>query len=268
VPKSLESDFPVGSLRASDLLIFKQIIGDIDADGPVIREALRLPTSPLYAAMEAHGRYWWVFYEVPMRDLAALLAVLQGWASALKPIAEQANPNRAFVDLMHSPAGLEPTRELSDLDGQQQCLFANGMCALLGSIEAIKQYGLSMDELLERASQGSLGHLKKAASIDRLALFTSVGVDAVARASVAGEQAFLSDLFSTGGPTSKRRTHAVSRYLARIIREAQEGSPNKALTSEQLVELFCRRLQLYAYGADAAKSLREFLRRSKIEATT
>lgn len=264
----LEPDFAVGNLRASDFALLKKVIEDIDTDGPSIRDALRLPTSPLYSALEAHGRYWWAFYEIEMRDIAALLVVLQGWAASLKPIGDHENPTRAFVDLMHAPGGIEPTKELHELESENQCLFANALYALLGSIEAIKQFGLSMDELLARAAEGSREHLKKAVSIDRLALFTSVAASTVAKASLAGERAFIADLFAIENPPAKRGTHSTSRYLARIIREAQAGSPNKTLTSEQLVDLFCTRLQLYAYGADAAKSLREFLRRSRIDATT
>jgi len=261
-------DFEVGSFLASDLVQLKQWIAEFESDFREIAQGLSDPSKPFKALLDRHGRYWWVFYEMPMEKAVALMVVVQGWSDELVGIAKKQNPRRALFEHARAQA-LEPdSYELLNLSEERQCLFLNLLISLAMTGRAMQVFGLSMHELLVRAQGGDRAALANAASIDRSVLFTTVGTQILASALLANDKRFLRRSFEVTGPPKKRRVNRQARLVARVLRDDADGKASPPISGEQLVELFCERLQVYAYSSDAAKSLREFLRRAKAEATT
>jgi hypothetical protein len=261
------TDFEVGSFLASDLVQLEKWIVEIERDFPEIAKGLSDPRKPFRALLDRHGRYWWVFYERPIEQVVALMAIVQGWSDELVGIAREPNPTRALFRHART-TGLDSEVEFKDLTEERQCLFFNLLISLAMTGHAMQVFGLSMHELLVRALEGDRAALANAASIDRSVLFTTVGTGISAAALLANDKRFLRRTFEVVAPPEKRRVNRRARLVARVLRDDAGGRAAPRISGEQLVELFCERLQVYAYSADAAKSLREFLRRARLEATT
>jgi hypothetical protein len=262
------SDFEVGSFLASDLVQLGNWIAEFEKDFREISQGISDPAKPFRELLDRHGRYWWVFYEVPIENVVAVMAVVQGWSDELVGISKKQNPKRALFAHARAEALKPDPYQLADLSAERQCLLINLLISLAMTGRSMQIFGLSMHELLLQAGNGGRAALVKAASIDRSVLFTTVGTQILATAMLANDKRFLRRSFEVTEPPKKRRVNRQARFVARVLREDADGKAAPPITGEQLVELFCQRLQVYAYSSDAAKSLREFLRRAKAEATT
>jgi hypothetical protein len=122
-----------------------------------------------------------------------------------------------------------------------------------------------MDQLLARAGAGNESALRKAVSIDPLAITTRAGSSILAARTLAGNRGYGAKLMAAGVPL-KRRTNRDLRFLHRVLRDMDAL---KGLPTEKLVDLVCGTLNLYTpYSADAGKNLKELFRRFERDTTT
>ena len=257
-----------GPLEAAHLEFLGETLREWPGLAAELQAELAKPNGPLGKLLDQHGRYWWLFYERPVHEALAALVVIQGWSAEIAGLQGNPNPNAAFLALALDQESREVTQRFDELDRPLQALFVNVLLSLAYTIEAVAHYGVRMDELLHKANSGVRGALGKAASIDRMVLVTGTAASIVAKAQTEMNSKFIDRAMNRKRPSLKGKSHLMARYMARVLVDITPQGQTLAVSDTQLVELFCHRLDMYAYSAGAGKAIRELIRRVRMESTT
>jgi len=204
--------------------------------------------------LETHGEYWWAFYELKFPAHLAAVCIGLGWDAKLREIRQTENPTRAFLEF----ASDEDKREdnpLTDLEPAEQAVFANLLLGVCYSMEAVGYFGLSVNQLLEKARNGDSSALFRAVSVDRCVLVTWTASRLIARKQLEGDKRFFASLFKRmKSPHAGRKQYADLRYFHEVLREVGALDGTK---TEDLLQLVGDTLSLYpTRGEDPVKGLR------------
>lgn len=87
-----------GRLRAQD---YKRLVRDF-REARLSQLALHKEAAKrggkIASLLDAHGAYWWHFYDLKFSEHIALMCVGLGWAKRLRDIVAEENPPRAFLE--------------------------------------------------------------------------------------------------------------------------------------------------------------------------
>jgi hypothetical protein len=261
MPSQSRKALPLSSGHYNELLTF---LREIDGAKDEIRRACRPPDGKLALAVAPHALYWWGFYELPFLRTVAFVAAVMRLDGQLRAASEAENPTRAFMDSMRG----EPDQGVGDfvgLDRATRALLVGALLSLVYSLDAVKYYGLTIDELLSAAAAGNKSALGKALTVDPLAVVTRVGSSILAARALVGEGKHVARLLAAKVPVKRRQSREL-RFMHRMLKDV---GALESITTAQLVDLVCGALNLYAaYSADAGKNLREQFRRFDKDTTT
>ncbi len=221
--------------------------------------------SKLADLLKQHGTYWWHFYELPLPVHLALFGHLVGWTERIIEVGKAENPHHAFLEFIDEQNGREDN-PVADLEPATQVLLINVLIAVMNSLEALCYYGLSINELLDKARGGNTVAFSNAVSIDRTVIGTDVGAQLIAHAQLRRNKAFLSGLFRRiRNPHSGRRQYLDLRLMHRVF---EESGVIAECRPEQVLEL-AEKLDLYTgRRGDPVKGLSELFRNWNKEATS
>ncbi|MBA4285800.1 MAG: hypothetical protein C0434_09750 [Xanthomonadaceae bacterium] len=221
--------------------------------------------SKLADLLKEHGTYWWHFYELPLPMHLALFGHLVGWTEQIIEVGKAENPHRAFLEFMDTQEELDDNT-VAALDPPSQVLLINVLIAVMNSLEALCYYGLTINELLEKARAGNIIAFCNAVSIDRTVIGTDVGAQLIAHAQLKRNKAFLSGLFRRiRNPHSGRRQYLDLRLMHRVFKESgviSECRPEQVLDLAEKLDLYTGR------RGDPVKGLSELFRNWNKEATS
>lgn len=209
-----------GRLRASD---YKRLVKDFRearlSHVAAQKEAAKRG-GKISSLLSEHGSYWWYFYDLSFPEHLALMCIGLGWGEKLQEIAKTDNPTRSFLEFAAKDDEDEENPFLR-MAPDVQAAFLNLLLGVLYSIESICYYGLSVHELLDRASEGDSKYLLWAVSIDRCALSSEKAGRILAAKQIQGDKAFFSGLFKRiKSPHAGRKQYVELRYFRRIMEEA------------------------------------------------
>lgn len=221
--------------------------------------------SKLASLLDDEGAWWWAFYELPFVHHVALGCVLLGWSDKLRQAAATDNPSREFLKLVAEDDEAEDD-SFDKLPRDQQAAFFNLMIGMLYSMDAVRIFGLSMNELVEKAKNGDQDALLDAAGIDRCVLATWTGAQIVSSAQLARDKQFFLRLGKKiRGPRLSREPYGDLRFLHRILDEI--GALRKS-SNEELWTLIGEQLRMYSTKkGDPMKALMELFRNWRQDAT-
>ena len=246
---TLERALP-GRLGRSDYLWLTK--GLVKVEGP--DESVDVGTDSLFArAIRQYGFSWWRYYELSTAHHIASLCRLMGWEDALIDAGKQKNPTKAFLDF----AKIDIERDdvlATDTDITTVSLVINLLFGLMFTLESISVFGLSINELLEKARHGDKKSFRDAFSIDKTVVATATGAAIISRAQLADEKT-LAFLFKRMKPHDRRRLHPELRLMRRIF--AEVGALDNGV-ADSIITLLTQDLKLYPEGGgDAAKNIRQ-----------
>jgi hypothetical protein len=239
-------------------------VAEISEKRGAIRRACVPPDGSLAKMVGPHIICWWGFYELPLLTTTMFVAKVLGLADALRHANDHANPHRAAIDALTGEIAGELT-SLEPLKPSTRALLIGAILSLINSLEAAKYYGLTMDQLVSPSQRSKESALRKAVSIDPLAVATRAGAAILAAKTLKGEEGYCVSLMATRLP-AKRRTHRELRILHLLMRDV---GALKGTKTDDLVDIVCGTLGRYAkYAGDAGRNLRELFRRFEKDATT
>lgn len=261
----VDAETVAGRLRTQD---FKRLVRDF-REARLSHLALQCAAArrggKIASLLEAHGTYWWHFYDLKFSEHIALMCVGLGWSEKLKEIARADNPPRAFLEF----AAKDDERGENPLDrmpSEGQAAFLNLLFGVFHSIEAICYYGLSVHELLDQASRGKTERLLWAVSIDRNVLCCDKASQILAMKQIQGDKAFFSGLFKRiKNPHVGRKQYVELRYFRRVMAEAGTLADTP---KERLLDLVEKLGVNYPRGADPVKSLTVLFNAWELESTS
>jgi hypothetical protein len=246
-----------GPLGRDDYIwLFRELPSQLEAIGEIEVGG----SSP---AGSAQGMYWWRYYELPFTHQIAVLCRLMKWEEALRKAGDSENPTKAFLAF----AKLEMERnDYSALDASppSASLVANLAIGFGFSLVSIATFGLSINELLEKARLGNVRALRDAISIDKTVAATATGAAVIALAQLAGDNKTLRTLFKRRKPDGRRELHQELRFMRRVF--AEVGALDGGVT-DSVIKLITDDLKAYpTVGGDAAKNIRQLFDSYKKEA--
>lgn len=220
----------------------------------------------LHALLQAHGAYWWVFYELPYAQHIALMCYGLGWTHRLREAASSENPPREFLKLMAENDEREDN-PFAAMEGPERGAFLNLLVAAMYSLESIGYFGLSINELLSSAKAGDRDSLLRAVSVDRCVLVTATSARLMSTAQLSRDKRFFASLIKrVKAPHAARRQYVELRFFHRLLKDVNSGV---ALGADELLDLVGHHLRLYSTkGEDPVKGIRELFRAWNGESTS
>jgi len=211
--------------------------------------------SPLAVEARKRGWYWWRLYELPLARLAVSIATSLGMEQAVWTGSGAEDPFRAQLEYLQEAARAEVDGGLASAEILN--VVVNGVIAARYSIAAVAYFNVSMDRLLARASEGDLDALRKAVSVDRMALATAAGSAIVADAQLRGDRAVLLKVLSGREPHEKRKIYRALRFMTRVLGDV--GDLDKGIYAD-VVDLLASMGLDPKRGEDSGRLLRELVR--------
>lgn len=215
--------------------------------------------------LEMHGAWWFVCYEWSFPQHLSVVCIAMGWREKLLEIASMENPTSVLLGAVTEEMVSDET-PLKGRGPEELAAFINLIVALSNSVQAISYFGLSINELLEKAKSGDHASFLRAISVDPTVLQTVIGSQLLASAQLRDDRAFLRGIQKAmKGPHLARKRNQHLRAMHRVLAETEALSH---CTMDELYGLVGERLKLYSdRGEDPQKGLAALLSTMTKEAT-
>ena len=177
---------------------------------------------------------WAHFYTKQFSELLLLIIGGAGLSDIVREAAKDANPQKAFID---AAGTLSMDRELPNS-------VMSAMFAMVGNMEAIGRYSMSINDMLRLAAERSDPQLiRQAISIDAYVLTLPVVISQLRIGQLSGDMSGL-DVFTSGlrGPDKRRSVYTKLRWLEYLLREM---GAFETCTETEIHDLVVHRLRLY-----------------------
>lgn len=244
----------LGKLSIDQFEQVAQTVGEFQATLDEFRSLLTDVAPEKFAKVLDEDYAWANLYALDLPSLLALLIGLIGRASEAAEIAKSDDPQgqalawvQSWGDDWTPPIGVN----------NPQKVFIAIWYALMRNVAAMMTHGRSMHDLARDAAEGNDDALFALVALDRSALSATFLADRLAKAQLVNDEPFFARLGrALAGPSKKKwEQYNDIRYLLLVLLEAEVAK----LSDELLVELFVKRLKLYADVPGAAKNLRKQL---------
>jgi len=218
----------------------------------------------LRSQMEQGVIPWAPAYDGTVNNQLACFLYAFGLSHELREIHKSSDPYQALLDSLDQ--GLESQFPVG---GDTQATVARIIGLLIGltrTFDSLKVFGKYINELVDEGRFGNDKSFFDAIRIDPAVLSTSALQQRLSQAVALNDRVFISGLQSALNGKTKKHESQLNRVRFAIRALLDAGGLD--IPDDELIELFERKLHLYAPGEDPAKALRKHIRRQKRMATT
>lgn len=200
---------------------------------------------------------WTVFYQDSLVVLLAKIAYVSGLADTISKAGEAEDPAAFLLDSLDSIPDEAP-----DHPAAVPMAFA-----MIGNLDAIARYSMSINDMVEACKQGDLNSLFLALSVDSLISTMPFFQAALRLGQLSGDSSFAGEIFKAiKGPHKKRLEYPQLRWTEYLLRD--QGA-FEACSKQEIYELVVEHLRIYdpmGTKADAKAALFKLFRTWQKEA--
>ena len=203
--------------------------------------------------------YWCKIYEYPVPYHFAMFLRAAGIDAEFLETLNSADHATSVVDTFLNLE--QEAADSSEIKPSDLKILFGVWYSLLKTFDCILNYGLPLDVMVKRASQGDDKSLFNAIRIDRSILSNPLVADRLARAEIERDSAFFSKLSNAlkGRSQKSKSEYGVLRYFLYLFN--QDGTLDR-MTMEERYEVLSLELNLYPSTIeDPARSLQTYIQR-------
>ncbi|MDH4002704.1 MAG: hypothetical protein OEU52_15765 [Xanthomonadales bacterium] len=244
----------------------KDVIRTTQADKKEIDEEIAKGNKELLAFLQRVEPWAWL-YSLSHEMILVLFLETIGERERMVELAEVEDKEEArmefFSNLTNRAKNEELYDEFGELEPDEQGVIMAVFLALMGNMEGLKRYSLTVSEMVSRATDDH-EFLFKAVAVDRSVVSNPIVAKEIGMASICQDEAFMNLLAKSITRTKPihRAKLDETRFMLEIIDEVQGLD---MLSNEHIAEYLQNELGVYpSDGKDPESALKKLLQRRKL----
>jgi hypothetical protein len=211
----------------------------------------------------SQGGAWGQLYTLSHIDVVAVYMVVVGMSEELHSAAISDDPQEEVLRYLENEWSPESWRP-KGLTKENEAIPVSLFFAIKGNLDAICMYGVTLNKLVERVTNGDEDALFKAVAVDRAVLQAEPIAQRVCRAQITDDSSFFDQLAKSITRTKPRRPKIELDDIRFITALLDDSGALSQLSEKELEALFLDDLELYPRDRkDPAEALKKLITKVK-----